>query len=219
MNPLRGLAAALLVLAAVLPAPAQQRGVPGEFDFYVLSLSWSPSYCEAAGDRRGRDLQCSRGRPFAFVVHGLWPQYERGYPVECIAPAPWLPEGLIRSALELMPARGLVIHEWRRHGTCSGVEPAAYFDTVRRARDRISIPEQFRSLRDYTMVSPRGVEAAFLAANPDLEPDMVAVTCDERRLRELRICMSRELRFRACPEIDRRACRALRIVMPPVRGG
>jgi ribonuclease T2 len=121
--------------------------------------------------------------------------------------------------LDLMPARGLVIHEWRTHGTCSGLRPEAYFNAVRRAHARVTIPEQFRSIEKHTMVSPAEVEQAFLAANPDLKPDMVAVTCDSRRLREIRICMNTDLNFRSCDEIDRRACRVPRVVMPPVRGG
>ena len=61
----------------------QRGGTPGDFDFYVLALSWSPSFCEAASERgnssRGIQTQCA-GRPFSFVVHGLWPQYDRGFP-------------------------------------------------------------------------------------------------------------------------------------------
>jgi ribonuclease T2 len=217
----RGLAAALLFplcLHFASPATAQERGAPGKFDFYVLALSWSPSYCEAEGDRRRDNEQCSRGRPFAFVVHGLWPQYQRGYPRACIDPAPRIPDRLIDSLLELMPARGLVIHEWREHGTCSGLAADEYFAAVRRARERIAIPERFRRLNAYEMVSPAEVEDAFRAVNPELRSDMIAVTCDDRRLREVRICLSRDLDFHACPEVERRACRTPRVVMPPVRG-
>jgi ribonuclease T2 len=215
---LRGLAAALILTFAPGSLPAQDRGEPGKFDFYVLALSWSPSYCEAEAGKRGADEQCKRGRPFAFVVHGLWPQYERGYPRACVAPAPWLPEPLIRNSLDLMPARALVLHEWREHGTCSGLGPQAYFDAVRRARESISVPERFARLDSYTMVAPGEVEAAFLAANPGLAPDMISVTCDGRRLREVRICFSRSFKFRACEEVDRRTCTMQRVVMPPVRG-
>lgn len=216
---MRGILAALALALSIGFAHAQGRGDPGVFDFYVLSLSWTPSYCEAEGDRRRGDEQCSRGRPYAFVVHGLWPQYERGFPRDCVNPAPWLPEALIRSAIDLMPARGLVIHQWREHGTCSGLDARTYFETLRRARERVTIPARFHRLDAYTMVSPSEVENAFLEANPDLKPEAIAPTCDSGRLREVRICMTRDLRFRACPEIDRRACRIPRVVMPPVRGG
>jgi ribonuclease T2 len=215
----RGLFAALVTVAIATAAAAQNQNEPGKFDFYVLALSWTPSYCEAEGDRRRGDEQCNRGRPYSFVVHGLWPQYERGFPNSCVTPAPWVASGLIRSMLDLMPARGLIIHEWRTHGTCSGLGPESYFDTVRRAYARVAIPERFRAIEKHIMVSPAEVEEAFLAANPDLKPDMIAVTCDSRRLREVRICMNTDLAFRSCGEIDRRACRIPRVVMPPVRGG
>src|ERR1700742_1117182 len=71
------------------------QGTPGQFDFYVFSLSWSPSFCESGGGRGNSDEQCNRGRPFAFVVHGLWPQYERGFPENCEQPAPWVDQKLI----------------------------------------------------------------------------------------------------------------------------
>lgn len=214
--------AACLVLAslsalAVAPARAQEQGTPGVFDHYVLSLSWSPTYCDS---REGRDdrQQCG-GRPYAFIVHGLWPQYQRGWPSSCQKPAPFVPEPVVRGMLDVMPSRRLVIHEWREHGTCSGLEPAAYFETVRKARAAVVIPKAYRQLDSYTMVSPADVEDAFRAANPGLSGDMIAVTCDSRRLREVRICLDKSLGFTSCAEVDRRACTTPRIVMPPVRGG
>lgn len=219
--------AALTALAIVAPgqdADARSRhrggqeGTPGQFDFYVLSLSWSPSFCETGGGRRGSDEQCNRGRPFAFVVHGLWPQYERGFPQRC-GEAPWIDRELIRSMTDIMPAYGLVLHEWKTHGTCSGLSGEDYFKTVRRAYEHVKIPERFVRINDYLTVSPDEVERAFIEANPGLAGDMVSVTCDSRRLREVRVCMGKDLKFRACPETDRRACRNPQIVMPPVRGG
>jgi len=226
------LCAAAVVAFTLVPASAQDfrqpsaqgdrgrahQGTPGQFDFYVLSLSWSPSFCETGG-RRGNNEQCERGRPYAFVVHGLWPQYERGFPENCTEPAPWIDNALIRSMLDLMPARKLVVHEWQAHGTCSGLEAERYFTTVREARAKVNIPARFVRLNDYTMVAPDEVEDAFIAVNPGLAHDMIAVTCSRRYLSEVRICLGKDLAFRACPEIDRRACRNPRVVMPPVRGG
>lgn len=216
------LARAGLVLAALLFAPglaeAQQKGEPGRFDHYVLTLSWSPSYCEQMG-ARAEPAQCAGTRPFAFVVHGLWPQYRKGWPEDCLRPAPFVPEPVLRSMLDIMPSRRLVLHEWRKHGTCSGEDAAGYFDTVRRAYGRVAIPAPFHRLDDYRMVSPGEVEAAFRAANPGLASDMIAVACDGRRLTEVRICMDRALGFTPCEEVDRRACRAHRVVMPPLREG
>ncbi|MDQ0348345.1 ribonuclease T2 [Ancylobacter vacuolatus] len=210
-----GLALAALLLWPAM-ALAQQKGEPGRFDHYVLALSWSPSYCESMGDR-AEPAQCAGTRPFAFVAHGLWPQHKRGWPENCVAPAPFVPEPVLRGMLDIMPSRRLVLHQWRKHGTCDGADAAAYFAKVRRAYERVTIPEGFRRLDDYRMVSPGEVEDAFRAANPGLAPDMIAVACDGRRLTEVRICMDRALGFTPCEEVDRRACRAGRVVMPPLR--
>jgi ribonuclease T2 len=188
------------------------------FDFYVLSLSWSPSYCEAEGGNANRQ-QCASGRPYAFVVHGLWPQFERGFPEDCGTEEPDVDNATLRTLYDLMPSAGLIRHEWRKHGTCSGLSQADYFRVLRQAREKVVVPERFRRLDDYQTIAPGEAEKAFLTANPGLAGDGVAVTCDKRYLRDVRICMTTDLSFRACPEIDSRACRAAKVVMPPMRGG
>ena len=210
---------ALLLLLAGPGAKAQdaRQSEPGKFDFYVLSLSWSPSYCEAAGERGTPPQQQCATRPYAFVVHGLWPQYESGFPEFCQNPAPRLNRNIVSSMLDLMPAPRLIFQEWDKHGTCSGLSPTAYFELVRKARAAVKIPNEFIALKEALTVSPEEVENAFMQANPGLTRDAIAVTCDSRRLHEVRICLAKELRFRSCPEIDVRACRREKVVMPPVR--
>src|SRR4051794_32476257 len=213
-----------LVFVSAGSARAQDRrqNAAGEFDFYVLSLSWSPSFCEAASERgnsgRSQAAQCG-GRPFSFVVHGLWPQYERGFPEYCQRPSPRLARNIMTSMLDLMPAPGLIFNEWDKHGTCSGLSERGYFETIRKARAAVKIPPDFLELSEPKTVAPAEVEDAFIKANPGLSNAAVAVICDQRRLSEVRICMSKALQFRACDEIDRRACRRDQIVMPPMRGG
>jgi ribonuclease T2 len=202
-------------------ATGQTGGVPGQFDFYVLALSWSPSFCAAAseqGGNRGPSPQCDE-RPYSFVVHGLWPQYERGFPRNCQVPAPRLNRAIVDSMLDLMPAPQLVFTEWDRHGTCAGLDARAYFDTVRRARKAIKIPDRFVALKDTASVRPGEVLDAFIAANPGLPQNAIAVTCDSTRLREVRVCFSKDLHFRDCTEVSRRSCRRDMVLMPPVRGG
>ena len=188
------------------------------FDFYVLSLSWSPSYCEAEGEEANRQ-QCGTARPYAFVVHGLWPQFERGFPENCRTDEPDVPNATLRTLYDIMPSAGLIRHQWRKHGSCSGLDQDDYFAVLRAARETVMVPAEFRRLDDYRMIDPHDAEAAFLKANQSLPGDAVAVTCDRRYLREVRICMTKQLEFRACPEIDRRDCRLAKVVMPPVRGG
>ena len=211
-----------LLSAGGAAAQDQRQNEPGKFDFYVLSLSWSPSYCEASAERQseGRrpDPQCGP-RPFSFVVHGLWPQYENGFPEFCQVPAPRLNRDLVSSMLDLMPSPRLVFREWDRHGVCSGLPPGGYFEAVRKARALVKIPAEFIELKAPLTVTPAEIETAFVKANPGLSAEGIAVRCDKRRLREVRICLSREFRFQNCPEIDRRSCRRESLTMPPVRGG
>jgi ribonuclease T2 len=210
-------------ISGVGTASAQDRrqNTPGEFDFYVLSLSWSPSFCEEASERgnSGRSQAQCGGRPFSFVVHGLWPQYEHGFPDYCERPSPRLDRNIMSSMLDLMPAPGLIFNEWDKHGTCSGLSPRAYFETIRKARSAVKIPPEFLELSDPKTVAPSDIEDAFIKVNPGLSDAAIAVTCNRTRLSEVRICMSKDLQFRACEEIDRRACRREQVVMPPVRGG
>jgi ribonuclease T2 len=220
--------AALAVLfAALVGAPgaeAQDRrqNAPGEFDFYVLALSWSPSYCEQASERglsgRSQQLQCG-GRPFAFVVHGLWPQYERGFPEYCERPAPRLDRRIVESMLDLMPAPGLIYNQWDKHGTCTGLPQRGYFEQIRKARAAVRVPPDFIDAKEPRTVTAEEVEDAFIKVNPGLSNAAIAVMCDRKRLSEVRICMSKDLQFRACEEIDRRACRRDRLEVPPLRGG
>jgi ribonuclease T2 len=212
----------VLASAGMASAQDQRQNAPGEFDFYVLSLSWSPSFCEAASERgnngRGTQAQCG-GRPFSFVVHGLWPQYERGFPEYCQRPSPRLGRNIMTSMLDLMPAPGLIFNEWDKHGTCSGLGERAYFETIRKARAAVKIPEEFLQLSEPKTIAPDDLEAAFIKANPGLSSTAISVTCDRNRLSEVRICLSKDLQFRSCEEIDRRACRRDEVVMPPMRGG
>lgn len=214
--------ASFLIAIALGSAPAQeqtQRNQPGKFDFYVLSLSWSPSFCKDT-EERGRDSneQC-RGRPYAFIVHGLWPQYERGFPRGCQVPAPRLNRELMTSMLDLMPAPRLIYNQWDQHGTCSGLAAQTYFDLVRKARDAVKIPDTYTAPKVTLTVAPDEVEEAFVKANPGLPRTAIAVTCGSTRLSEVRVCMGKDLKFRDCGEIDRRSCRRDKLIMPPVRGG
>ena len=187
----------------------------------MLSLSWSPSFCEEAAERgrEGRSQAQCGGRPFSFVVHGLWPQYEHGFPDYCQRPSPRLDRNIMTSMLDLMPAPGLIFNEWDKHGTCSGLPARAYFETIRKARAAVKIPPEFLELSEPKTVAPAEIEDAFVKANPGLSNAGIAVTCSRTRLSEVRICMNKDLQFRDCEEIDRRACRRDEVVMPPMRGG
>jgi ribonuclease T2 len=211
----------VLLLGAQTIAQQRPQGEPGKFDFYVLSLSWSPSYCEAAEERSSNrtDPQCEVARPFSFVVHGLWPQYERGFPSWCEVRAPRIPRSLVDGMLDIMPSPRLVFHQWDRHGTCSGLSAEAFFDIMRKARAEVTIPDTFAGIDKPKMVAPGEVLDAFLQANPKLSRDDIAIACDAKRLTEVRICMSKDLGFRKCRQVAERSCTREKVVMPAVRGG
>ncbi len=199
---------------------------PGVFDYYLLALSWSPTYCADVGEQR-RDPQCSprQGRPFAFVLHGLWPQHERGWPQDCRSPdRGYVPGPVADRMLDIMPSKRLVFHEYRKHGTCSGLGVDGYFDLARRLYERVKIPPRFVGLTDPRVtVSPAQLMQDFMATNPGLGPDMIAVQCGGTgsRLKEVRICFDKGGDFRACGrnENQARLCSAQRMYVPPVRAG
>jgi ribonuclease T2 len=200
----------------ITSAGAQRRqGEPGNFDYYVLSLSWSPSFCETPAGAASPQ-QCGR-RPFAFVVHGLWPQFEKGFPEACQVPPPRLDHRIVDSMLDLMPAPGLIFHEWDAHGTCSGLPARDYFDLIRKARAAVTIPPEYTDPQAPLTVTPREVVDNFIKANAGLRSAGIQIDCDRTRLREVRICLTRDLAFRDCtgrPPV----CRSESVVMPPTRG-
>jgi len=210
-----GLAAASAVAVAVMrndPAPS------GDFAYYTLALSWSPTYCQTE-DRAQRTAQC-RGRPRAFVLHGFWPQHARGWPQSCYSgKRPWVPEPVIDDMIDIMPGRGLIIHQYAKHGSCSGLPPENYFAAARRAFEQVRVPERFARLNRALNAAPAEIERAFLAANSELDADMVAITCGPERLREVRVCFSKELEPTACGanEDQARLCDAAQVRVPPVR--
>ncbi len=205
--------AAILLLALGFAGTAQaqrnERGAsPGEFDFYVLALSWSPGFCELDGGRERNREQCGEGANLRFVVHGLWPQNERGFPSDC-GPAGRTPSRIaMEQAQGLFPSEGLARHQWRKHGTCSGSSPSDYFADTRRAREKIVVPPQLATVERDQNWTAIDLERAFVAANPGLRTDMMSVACRRGVLQEVRICFTKDLRnFRTCEEVDRSGCR------------
>ena len=190
-------------------AQDRRQNAPGQFDFYVLALSWSPSYCEAAHERapdRAPDQQCA-GRPFSFVVHGLWPQYEQGFPSFCQVPAPRLDRTIVGSMLDLMPSPRLIFHEWDRHGTCSGLSQHAYFEAVRKARAVVKIPAEFIELDKPITVKPDDVAEAFVKANAGLSRASLGGRLRQQALERSARVPDQGFSFRECAEVAQRACK------------
>ena len=188
---------------------------PGQFDYYLLTLSWSPAHCAAHPDDRP---QCGSRRRFHFVVHGLWPQFNAGgFPASC-SDAP-LQSEVVDRAMTFMPSRKLIQHEWDKHGTCSGMDSVGYFDAAERALAGINIPSTFSSLgegENLHLAADEVVEM-FKTANEDLDDSMIVVKCSRKELEEVRICLDKDLRFTACGKGVRTQCVKSRVLVRAVR--
>jgi ribonuclease T2 len=218
--PLKVAALVLSAFCLIASAAARHRNSsadePGVFDYYLLSLSWSPAFCLSDPGA----AECNGPRRFGFIVHGLWPQNEKGWPEKCDVHLP-VPDSVVEGIADLMPARGLVYHEWSTHGTCSGLRPVDFFALVRRAYSSIAIPAALSGTNQSIEQSPSAITAAFLRANPKLSSQAIVVTCsgqETARLREVHICLDRSLNPRACSaDVAGRSCRASSVLVTPIR--
>jgi len=211
-----------LLLAATLSGAAQARhhhhaeaaAVAGQFDYYLLSLSWSPSYCLTHPEDQ---QQCTRG--YGFVLHGLWPQNDAGgYPQSCaVAGGGELPAPAWDYARTLFPSPKLIQHEWERHGSCSGMDALGYFKTADRALAAVRVPAVLEAPRSSRFMTAPEIVAAFRAANPALAPDGLVVACRGDELSEVRVCLSRELAPRSCGRGVRNSCPDVALRIPAAR--
>jgi ribonuclease T2 len=193
--------------ATETPPPAD--GQAGNFDFYVLSLSWSPDYCATSG---GDDpQQCSVGKKLGFVLHGLWPQYDKGYPSDCSTQK--LPPDVKAEFPGLYPSQKLYDHEWEKHGTCSGLTPEQYLALSKRIKDSVAIPGPYRAPDKPVRVTTAQLKGEFAAANPGMAESSLAVYCSGsgRFLQELYVCFSLAGQPTPCSaEIHSQAARSCR---------
>jgi len=203
----------IVVLLLVMAGLAQRRhsqqashGQPGVFDYYLLTLSWSPEFCHSHPGKP----ECQSGH-HGFVVHGLWPQYSNGYPEHC-SNTPGLRDP--GEMADIMPDAGLVGHEWSTHGTCSGLDAENYFKLIRRAFTSIKMPGRFVAARESFSITPEDVKRDFVQANPDFSADEMTVGCGNNYLTAVSFCMGKDLKPIACQNL--RDCRANSIRVPRI---
>lgn len=167
----------------------------GNFDYYILALSWSPDYCAA---NSGDVQQCALGRKLGFVLHGLWPEYAKGYPSSCTNEK--LPQAVKEQFPGLFPNDSLFAHEWEKHGTCTGLSPQDYFALARQIKSTIQIPSNFKAPEAPFRLSAGQLKQQFTAANPQLGDASLAVFCSGsgRFLSELYFCFSKDGEFTGC---------------------
>ncbi len=204
-----------ILIAIVLATAARAEGErPGAFDYYVLALSWSPSWCAVEGDARGAP-QC--GRDLGWSLHGLWPQREVGWPSWCTGAGRDPTRRETGEMVDIMGSGGLAWHQWRKHGRCSGLDGPGYLALSRAAYAAIERPALLRELRRPVRLPAKVVEAAFVEANPGLAPDMITVTCRDGRVMEARICLTKALGLRRCGPDVLRDCALEDALLDPVR--
>ncbi len=205
---------AVLLLAA-LPVHAEG-GRAGDFDYYVLSLGWSPTWCALTGDARSDD-QCDARHDYSFTLHGLWPQNELDWPSYCHSVVRDPTRSQTAAMADIMGSGGLAWYEWKKHGRCSGLSAADYFDLSRRAYESIAIPPILAHLDRDLKLPAKVVKDAFIEANAVLDPNMITVTCEAGRIDEARICLTKELKPRPCGQEAVRDCRMRDALMEKVR--
>ena len=188
----------------------------GDFDYFVLSLSWSSAWCALEGDARD-DPQCDDGRGLTFVLHGLWPQYEDGWPSYCRTTERDPTRAETAAMADIMGGAGPAFYQWKKHGRCAGLSAANYFRTARAAYDSVTVPGFLSEVSRRLQVPAEVIEAAFLEANPDLARDQITITCKEGLIQEARICLTPDLDFRRCGEDVLRDCQLQDAVLEPVR--
>lgn len=161
-----------------------------EFDYFVLALSWSPDYCATNGNSDPQ--QCSIGKKLGFVLHGLWPQYEKGYPSDCSTEK--MPGSVKVQFTGLYPNDSLFDHEWEKHGTCTGLSPVEYLQAGKTLKGSVNIPGEFRSPEKPFRTSMDQLKALFAQANPGFNEASIEVSCSSsgRYLKEIYVCFSRE---------------------------
>lgn len=204
----------LSFVLAFIGGMAQAEGErAGEFDYYVMALSWSPTWCALEGKDRGSP-QCDKD--FGWVLHGLWPQYEDGWPSYCTTNARNPSRSDTSAQSDLFGSSGSAWHQWNKHGRCSGLSSSDYYALSREAFGRIERPALLRQLDHSVRLPATVIEDAFLEANPTLEADQITITCKAGRIQEARICLTRDLELRTCGRDVRRDCTMQDALLDPI---
>lgn len=224
MSCLRFLSAAVMLSLATLSfaSRAQEiKSAPGQFDYYVLNLSWSPAFCDTMKTlspqeraEAGQEMQCAA--PHAFVLHGLWPQNNDGtYPASCAdRPGPQRPE----RNLDMTPSLPLLKHEWSKHGTCTTLSPEGYFATARQAYTSVTIPEFFTALDHQAQMTPDQILTLFYKSNADFPQGSFALSCGNNQLTAVEACFDKDVHPIACANLKTCHANSVRIV-PENAGG
>lgn len=204
-------------ISALIGSVAHANGEKaGEFDYYVMALSWSSNWCALEGDARGED-QCLPGKGLTFTLHGLWPQFEDGWPEYCRTTARDPSRSQSAEMADIMGGAGLAWYQWKKHGRCSGLSASDYYALARKAYASVKVPPVFAKMSKTLEVPASVVEDAFVEANPGLQRDEITVTCRAGMIQEVRLCLTKDLQPRRCGSDTIRDCKMKDAVLGAVR--
>ena len=223
MKRLLSIALPFFCFFAAASARAQEvHAAPGQFDFYLLNLSWAPEFCrnvealplnEHTADQRA-DTADECGTPHGFVLHGLWPQNDSGtWPAFCSTRsgpesyAPYLGD---------TPSLALLKHEWMKHGTCTTLDADAYFATADDRFHDLKIPASLSAVVQPVTLRPDDLLGQFQAANPAYPQGSILLSCGHNNLTAVEACYSKAtLKPIACKGLH--GCGATSITVAPER--
>ena len=185
----------------------------GDFDYFLLTLSWAPEFC--ATNPNGRtSVECAPNQHMGLVVHGLWPQYDSGkWPQDC-ASTPPVASSTVQHMMPIMPGKQLIQHEWAKHGTCSGMSVQDYFGAIEKLYNGLEVPPDFKKPSSSTETSPSAIEQKFAKAN-NAPKGAFRISCPQNSFSAVEVCLSKELQYQACPN-TLKECRAPQIEVKPV---
>lgn len=199
-----------MILIFLVPIPSWA----DNFDYYVLSLSWSASFCDIEGNAK-KSEQCDVNQKYTWILHGLWPQYHQGWPAYCKTSERPPSRAMTRSMVDIMGSSGLAWHQWKKHGSCSGLNADEYFTKSREAYKKIQQPKVLNRLDKLVRVPASVIEDAFVQSNPELERDMITITCKRGYIQEARICLSKSLQPVHCGADVIKDCKLSNALFPP----
>lgn len=207
---MRLLMMALVLVSGMARADGERAG---DFDYYVMSLSWSPTWCALEGEQRGSP-QCDQD--YGWVLHGLWPQFETGWPSYCNTRERNPSRADTTAQADIFGSSGSAWHQWNKHGRCSGLSSSDYYALSRKAYAQIKRPVLLRQLDRSVRLPASVIEEAFLEANPELSPDQITITCKAGRIQEARICLTRDMELRDCGRDVIRDCSMKDALFDPI---
>jgi ribonuclease T2 len=195
------------------PSAANSDASAGDFDYFLLTLSWAPEFC--ATNPNGRtSVECAPSQHRGLVVHGLWPQYDSGkWPQDC-ASTPPVSSSIVNHMMPIMPGKQLIQHEWEKHGTCSGMSVQDYFGAIEKLYNGLEVPPEFKKPTASAQTNAAAIEQKFATAN-SASKGAFRISCPQNEFSAVEVCLSKDLQYQACPT-TLKECRASKIEVRPV---